>query len=386
MTNRNDVAIVGAGPAGAWLGYLLARAGASVTLIDGSHPREKPCGGGVTARALRLVADAVSTHELRSVSIEGTVFERGDVRTHVAFDRSADGLVSLVVVARREFDDLLLRKAIAAGARFVSDRVVRVDGGPGAWRLHTRRGISTSDWLVGADGANSLVRRTVSIPFPRTDLSIAAGWFVRDRTAVDIVIGFEADGDGYLWSFPRADHLAVGICAQADRSSSAALAARAAAWIRTNVAAGASRDRYSWPIPSLTEEAIAAERPSGAGWMLVGDAAGLVDPITREGIYFALRSAVLAAEALAGSGSATAYAHAVGCEIYDELSRAARAKRRFFNPRFTMLLMRGLQHSPRIRRVMADLIAGRQAYRGLKRRLLATMELRLMCAVLRAES
>src|SRR6185295_5113512 len=57
---RSDVAVVGAGPAGAWAAYTLARLGARVTLFDPSHPREKPCGGGVTGRALALVADALN--------------------------------------------------------------------------------------------------------------------------------------------------------------------------------------------------------------------------------------------------------------------------------------------------------------------------------------
>src|SRR5580765_7201073 len=69
-----DVAIVGAGPAGAWTAHLLARRGARVLLVDPSHPREKPCGGGVTARALRLVADAVDGGRLPAVTIRSARF------------------------------------------------------------------------------------------------------------------------------------------------------------------------------------------------------------------------------------------------------------------------------------------------------------------------
>ena len=118
--------------------------------------------------------------------------------------------------------------------------------------------------------------------------------------------------------------------------------------------------------------------------MLLGDAAGLVDPITREGIFFALRSGMLAAAALGGGSPAQTYAGNVRDELHDELRRAARFKAGFFRPRFTSLLIGALDESAAIREVMIDLVAGRQSYRGLKRRLLGTLELRLACRLLRS--
>jgi flavin-dependent dehydrogenase len=129
---------------------------------------------------------------------------------------------------------------------------------------------------------------------------------------------------------------------------------------------------------------VDAERPAGEGWMLLGDAAGLVDPITREGIYFAIRSGVLAAEAMRTPDPAAAYAARVRDELHDELRRAARFKAGFYRPRFIGSLIDALNRSAAIRDVMVDLVAGRQSYRGLKRRLLGTMELGLMLRVLRS--
>ena len=111
--------------------------------------------------------------------------------------------------------------------------------------------------------------------------------------------------------------------------------------------------------------------------MLVGDAAGLVDPITREGIFFALRSADLAADALlAGVAPPRVTAAASAPRSTPSSLRAARLKARFFQPHFIALLVWRSSRSGRIRAVMADLVAGRQTYRGLRRRLLATFELR----------
>jgi flavin-dependent dehydrogenase len=198
----------------------------------------------------------------------------------------------------------------------------------------------------------------------------------------EIVIGFVDRPSGYLWSFPRPGHLAVGTCAQADETSAADMHAVTDRWLEGYApAAGRPRRRYAWPIPSLAARDLDAEQPSGDGWMLLGDAAGLVDPITREGIFFALRSGMLAASALATASPAKTYADGVRDELHDELRRAARLKAGFFRPRFTGLLIDALDRSSAIREVMIDLIGGRQPYAGLKRRLLSTMEVGLMIRV-----
>jgi geranylgeranyl reductase family protein len=374
-----DVLIVGAGPAGAWAAYRLARAGARVAIVDGSHPREKPCGGGITARALELVRPAFAVDRVTSVAIETAAFLHHDREARVPLTSGDCGVPPLVVAGRRDFDGALLRAAIDAGAEHVPKRVIDIRPGADSWTIATRTGDLTARWLLGADGANSLVRRRVLRPFDRADLSIATGYFVRNRSSRDIVVEFEDEPAGYLWSFPRPDHLAIGIGAQADDTTSAALLASAARWISRHVGSDTTMERYSWPIPSLDEAGLARERVAGARWMLLGDAAGLVDPITREGIYFALRSGDLAAEALLDEGEpGRNYTARVHDEIYAELLRAARLKARFFRPRFTGLLITALTRSPQIRRVMADLVAGRQGYRGLRQRLLKTFELRLM--------
>jgi geranylgeranyl reductase family protein len=382
---RFDVAIVGAGPAGCRAAWRMARAGARVAMLDGSHPREKPCGGGVTGRALDVVRDAIDCRRIEAARISGATFEHGSRRVRIAFDDGPSAAPGLVVASRARFDAALLSAAVEAGASLVAERVTDVSRDGEDWRIATRGVPVRAGWLLGADGPNSLVRRRLYNPFARADLSIATGFFVHGVTSPDIAVAFEDDPAGYLWSFPRLDHLAVGVCAQADVASTSALVPLASQWIARNVPAATNLERYSWPIPSLREATLQREDPAGPRWMLLGDAGGMVDPITREGIFFALLSADAAADSLIESvgDPAARYAARIHATVYDELIRAARLKARFFNPHFTSLLIRALEKSSAIRAVMVDLIAGRQPYRGLRRRLLATMEVKLMFEMLR---
>jgi geranylgeranyl reductase family protein len=368
-----DVAVIGAGPAGCLAARDLSRAGASVALVDGSHPREKSCGGGVTGRALALIhTDRMTAGSARPV--ETVVFEAGGHSAAVGLsDRAA-----LQVFSRQQFDGSLLGDARSAGAMFVAARARSISRHDGVWTIGTSDGDIRARWLLGADGASGIVRKTVFRAFDRGQLSIAAGSFVDGVDTPEIVIGFVDRPSGYLWSFPRPGHLAVGTCAQADETTPAEMHAITDRWLDGYaIAAGRPRRRYAWPIPSLRAADVDAEQPAGDGWMLLGDAAGLVDPITREGIYFALRSGMLAAQAMASSEPARTYANAIRDELHDELRRAARLKAGFFRPRFTHLLIDALTHSAAIRDVMVDLVAGRQPYHGLKRRLLGTMEVGL---------
>ena len=372
------VAIVGGGPAGAWAAFLLARAGARVAIVDGSHPREKPCGGGLSARALKLLEPLRGGAVPDGNEIAVSRFSDGRHGVDVPLERTARQTPPLLVSSRRTFDLCLLNAARSIGAGLVTERVTAIEPGRSGWTLKTRSKAITADWLIGADGANSQVRRSVAQPFPRSALSIASGYYVRNRSSPRIEIAFTSAPAGYLWSFPRPDHLAIGACGQANETSSADLLEASAAWIRQHTdAADDDMMRYSWPIPSLSERQLETEQPAGARWLLVGDAAGLVDPITREGLYFALASSGLAAESLMQEGAAGCYIRRVRRELHVELRKAARLKARFFHSVFTGLLLRALGESAQIRRVMADLVTGAQTYKGLRRRLLLTGECRL---------
>lgn len=383
-----DVAVVGGGPSGSVAAALLASRGARVILFDPSHPREKPCGGGVTRRALTLLQTHLGITDGQGVEIRSARFLDGARQRETRVPLELQN--RLLVVRRDEFDGELLAHAVRSGAVFSPVRVMDIESA-GGFRISTSDGRRVSaDQVIGADGPNSLVRRRLGTAFSRSELSIATGVYADGITSDEIVLEMIAEPPGYVWSFPRPDHLAIGICAQASETTAATLQSRMQTWLETSalkpqLASSSALRKYSWPIPSLTAEAFAQVQLGGARWLTVGDAAGLVDPITREGIFFAVQSGIFAADALTHHSQRTfaEYDARVRDEIIDDLRIAAALKTRFFAPSFTALLTDALHASERIRSVMADLVAGAQPYRTLKRRLLGTLELGLAWKLLR---
>ena len=396
-----DVLIVGAGPAGAWAARRLARAGASVRLIDASHPREKPCGGGLTSRCLAMLGDLLD--RVPHVAIERVRFESPPVgrdpyppppRTPpsvtVDVPRGGAGQSSspLVVVSRRALDSALVDDAREAGADLIPERAVDVHVDAASVAVSTRQRRWRGRYLIGADGASSLVRRRLHEPLPPSHWSLATGVFAAGASSGEIVVRFVRQPPGYIWSFPRPDHLAIGICAPADRTTAADLRSHLDRWLAgQHLAPGCATAPYSWPIPSLPMPAWAEGVPVGPRWLLAGDAAGLVDPLTREGIYYALRSGELAADALLGMAAdpSRTYANAAQAELSSELALSAKARGTFFSPLVTRLWIDVLRESPRVRTMALDVVIGAIGYYHLRRRAAAALEPGAALRVARAQ-
>jgi geranylgeranyl reductase family protein len=396
-----DVIIVGAGPAGAWAARQLARGGASVRIIDASHPREKPCGGGLTARCVAKLGDVLA--RVPHVAVERVRFESPPVGRDpyppaprkppsIAVDvprgRAPEPSTPLVVVSRRAFDAALVDDAREAGADLIPERVVDVHAEDAAVSVSTRQRRWRGRYLIGADGVNSLVRRRLHRAFAAPEWSLATGVFAEGATSREIVVRFVRRPPGYIWSFPRTDHLAIGICAPADRSDAPVLRDHLGRWLAGfDAPHGRDLAAYSWPIPSLPLDAWTDGVPVGPRWLLAGDAAGLVDPLTREGIYYAIRSGELAAHALLGTDAdpTRRYAAAVQSELVSELALSARARGTFFSPLVTRLWIDVLRESPRVRSMALNVVIGTLGYYHLRRRAVAALEPGAALRVARAQ-
>jgi flavin-dependent dehydrogenase len=199
---------------------------------------------------------------------------------------------------------------------------------------------------------------------------MAAGWFAPGDAPM--TVRFTPGLAGYLWLFPRLDHVGVGICAPLQALPTRRMLARLEAEVAASfpqLLAGAAK-RYAHTIPSPSAHAASLRECAGARWALVGDAAALADPITGEGIYFALRSAQLLAETLRDFGSPARYPERLLEDCGRESLKAAALRERFYAPGFARRMLRYGARSEAIRQVLGDLVLGEQGYVGLKRRLL----------------
>jgi geranylgeranyl reductase family protein len=289
---RFDVVVVGAGPAGSAAAIHLARGGARVLLADRARfPRDKPCGGGLTGRALRHVPCPVG--EVVEHVVDRFVLRVGYGRRFAR--TSPERLIEMT--QRRRLDLHLAERAAAAGADFrdgvrveLGNGRVRVDGAP-----------VQADLVVGADGANGIVARAARLGDGITcgvALEANVPWEALDRSRYERSAWIEAGvvPGGYGWVFPKGDHANLGVggwLAEGPR-----LRAHLERLARTHgVDPSALRDVRGHRLP-MRRVAHGSVATDDGRILLVGDAAGLVDPLSGDGLYEAFVSARLAAAAV----------------------------------------------------------------------------------------
>jgi flavin-dependent dehydrogenase len=360
------IGIVGGGPAGAYAAWQAAEQGHDVTFFDHRAPWEKPCGGGITVKA---------QDEFPWI---GEIASRSRAVSEFRFRSPSDREVEFVcprptlIFARSEFDESVRERARAAGARQLGLKVQSVERGRQGWLLEAEGERFEFNFLVGADGAISKVRETLLPDCPAFVNSIAAGFFIPaqlDRVETK----FFADTRGYLWFFPRSNHLSVGLClwgGDGGRALGRETRERLLELLDSYYP-DLDPDRgkgYGAFIPTIMDPACWKVPRGGTDWALVGDAGGFVDAITGEGIFYALRSARAWSRALA-AGRPDAYDQLWRTEFGDELSKASSLVHRFYHPGFIEHVIGFGSRSASVQDLLSDLVMGTQSYVTLRRRL-----------------
>jgi geranylgeranyl reductase family protein len=329
---RFDVAVVGAGPAGSTTAYRLARAHARVLLVDKVRfPRDKPCGGGLTMRAVRQLP----------FSVEPVVEDRiTRVRCRLQYgrvmNRSSEQVLCLMT-QRRRLDAFLVEQAAEAGVIFregvrvevESDRRIRVGGKP-----------IQVDAVVGADGANGVSASALGLGGAIVHGVALEGNLPYDRLPNDawrglLVLELATLPGGYGWIFPKGDHVNVGVGGWGTEGP------------RLRKHLQVLCDHYRIRLDELTNvrgHRLPMRRPQtklarGRG-LVVGDAAGMIDPVSGDGMYEAFVTGKLAADTIL-AGDVEAYEVAAHQRL-DQLASAGWGAKKALDrfPRAVFAIMR----------------------------------------------
>jgi flavin-dependent dehydrogenase len=345
------IGIVGAGPAGARAAELLARQGHQVALFDPYAPWEKPCGGGLTPSAFDEMPELEELKELaRPVS---SVRMEADPPGGVVVALSRP----MWILSREELGRWQLHRAVEAGAMHWRTRVRSIEGEPDGWRLETDEGEVRVDYLVGADGAASLARRVLAPEF-KVELAPTRVAYPGDAgpTPDRALLRFYHGTAAYLWDFPRPGNRSVGVYVPRGTWRRPTMDAEIEGYVRSRDAGGPSDPSWAGAVIGTAGYGHGDFGClAGPGFALLGDAAGLADPFTGEGIQNALRSAGLLARAWA-RGDPASYPALARNAFAGEFHLARLLRRALFESGAGLRLLRWGAGSPTAYGVVAALL------------------------------
>jgi geranylgeranyl reductase family protein len=363
------VAVLGGGPAGSSAAERLAGAGLRTIVIDEKLAWEKPCGGGITYKAYSQYSYLLDNETPKKLVTDTFLAAPKAGAFKIALARP------LVIYSRVDLNAMLLRRAEAAGAEIAKERVLGLERKSSGWEIRTRSGKLSADFCVIATGARNPLRE-VGTQYTAQDTMYALGyWVPSEQSHIDIQ--FLPNLEGYIWVFPRSGHLSVGICGKSE--SAQCLRGRLERYMEEKGICRKEAKFYGHMLPALDSRGWRNNRVAGDGWLAVGDAGGLVDPITGEGLYYAVRSGDLASQVVLDEQEpakrAERYRQLIARDFGLDLTYGAGLAKRLFCGAMLYRavpsrMIQFMKRSPKFCEIMQDLFAGTQPYLELKSRLL----------------
>ena len=357
-----DVAVIGSGPAGAFAALTLAENNLSVAIIEKETlPRYKTCGGGFSFRGKREMPFDISSVVEREFYKLDVYFDK--VGAHFSPERK-DPIISMVM--RDKFDNLLVEKAKESGAVLFENHKLSNITFNEISTLHTSQGDINAKFIIAADGALSPTAKIAGwkdtrylIPALEYEVEVSPQDF--ERLSQQVRLDFDAVPLGYGWSFPKKNHLSIGVASA--RRTKINLKKYYREYIETlGIKEIISESFHGFQIP-LTNRTDGFVRKNV---FLVGDAAGFADPFSAEGISNAITSGKLAAQSsiegeLNCEKSEALYIQKLEESLLPELKMGAYLSKLFYeNERIRNFLIK--RYGPRICEGMTDILMGNRAY------------------------
>lgn len=363
--NINNIAIVGGGPAGLYLAWLLQGSGLKITLFDHRIPFEKPCGGGITFKAMNEIKmlEGITTMS-KAVSI---------FRFISPYESSCDVAcdVPMQIISRKTLSEYQLKLLDYNQVNLVLSKVTEITRQNDGFNILVDNGkhnnsdrTFTFDFVVGADGAHGVSRRWLgAVPFGTNRYS-GLGYYIDGLCIDTAIIKFFKHSKGYLWVFPRGDHSSVGFFSLSRQFSREMALNHVTEFLQKHFPDFKPDPQryYSATIPLVWR--WEKENIQGKNWALIGDAGGFVDTITGEGIYYAFKSAELLSTAILENQPEMYYQNCR--EVIAELQKSANIFPKFYNTWFTSAMVLLSKRSHFLQQALVNLILGKQNYRTLK--------------------
>jgi geranylgeranyl reductase family protein len=367
-----DVIIVGAGPAGGMCAYELSKKNLSVLILEKEKlPRYKVCAGGLTKKAVDILPkDLHEIAEDYTYNIHITLNHRWGFSKVTPFP-----IVTMVM--RDKFDYFLVQKSVENGTRILDQaRVTSVEELSDHVLIKTDKGIFKSKVIVGADGVTSRVARSLGLRrSPKLGVAIEGEIFPYREAADDLSryngslhLDFNVIPKGYGWIFPKKDHLSVGVFTTLPRIKEIKKYFSLYLERKGLSKSYSCRSLIGHQIPiGGTSEILNTKRG-----VLIGDAAGLADPITGEGIYFGLRSGQIAAEVIEkslseGSLNLDEYTKIVTDEIIDDFRYAGYLAFLLYNLSFITYNL--LRNKDLVIQAGIKVVTGKYSYRDILKKI-----------------
>jgi flavin-dependent dehydrogenase len=250
----------------------------------------------------------------------------------------------------------------------IGERATAISRNGSGWELRSRGSVTQADFVVLATGARNSFRAQFDPALTADDFMTAVGYYVPGKSWKMTVRFFPAF-EGYAWLFPRCDHYSAGICGRLRSQTTAQMRTVLENFLNEEGLAWQQSTFYAHIIPTPRTSTFEKMAYCGDGWAAVGDAAGLVDPVTGEGLYYALRSADLLCETFAAAAPES-YSARLRAELLPDLVAASRYANRFYWGSFlagtvTERMVQMAQRSSTMRAIIRDLFLGLQGYTDL---------------------